>query len=231
MEFEFTTTACARPELLDQTYSWLSKALVDVDTKKEGKLYINIDPFPTSCDKVINETIGVANTYFSDVKYRVGEPGGNFPAAVSWVLNQPKQKYFFNIEDDWKILGEVRVSECVDEILKLEKTSDNVLQCVLRDRNKGVTQRIYFPPSVYKTETIQQILKKHPIPHDANPEKWIWNLKARDRLIDYNVTSKQVDRVVDIGNPWKRRHKVIKDDNNLQGHKNHFFKYKIKNSE
>ena len=50
MKLEFTTTACVRPELLNQTYKSLNDALVDVDLKTEGILYINIDPVPESTD-------------------------------------------------------------------------------------------------------------------------------------------------------------------------------------
>jgi hypothetical protein len=129
MKLEFTTTACVRPELLDQTYSSLNDVLVDVDLKTEGVLYINIDPVPNSSEQAINEELEVARSHFGKVHHRVGESSGNFSRAASWVLSQPKGEYFFNIEDDWLFNGKICIQEYINKI-KFD-TRGSTLQCIV----------------------------------------------------------------------------------------------------
>jgi len=126
MKLEFTTTACVRPELLDQTYSSLNDVLVDVDLKTEGVLYINIDPVPDSSEQAINEELQLARSHFSEVHYRVGESGGNFSRAASWALSQPTGEYFFNVEDDWLFDGVICIQEYINKIKS--DTRDKILQ-------------------------------------------------------------------------------------------------------
>tara|TARA_R110000772_G_C13265150_1_gene435743 strand:+ start:905 stop:1585 length:681 start_codon:yes stop_codon:yes gene_type:complete len=208
MKFEFTTTACVRPNILDQTYSSLSKALVDVDLKTEGTLYINIDPVPDGSNHLIQEEIRIAQSHFHTVHYNIGAQGGNFSTAASWVLNQPKGDYFLNIEDDWLFVkGRLCIEECINKIESDPR--DNILQCVLGhipiERN-----RIHFPPSVFQTSVIQSILKKFPIPKNANPEKWLIKIKTLKKLVDYNVTCIDGVRVRDNGKSWMRKNNYIK---------------------
>jgi len=201
MHLEFTTTACVRPELLDQTYRSLSNTLVDVDLKTEGVLYINIDPVPDSSDQAINEELKVARSYFGEVHYRIGEPGGNFSCAASWVLSQPKGEYFFNVEDDWLFDGEI----CVDNYINKIKSDNrnNILQCIAgKKRVAAVQNRIHFFPGLFQTSIIQSILTQHPIPENENPERWLWELKAPKQLVDYNVTSLGGVVCKDNGRKW-----------------------------
>lgn len=183
MKLEFTTTACVRPDLLNQTYSTLNDVLVDVDLKTEGVLYINIDPVPDSSEQAINEELEVARYHFSEVHHRIGESGGNFSRAASWVLSQPRGEYFFNVEDDWLFNGKICVQDCID-IIKSD-TRDNILQCIVG--KKQFQDRIYFPPSLFQTSIIQSMLTQHPIPENENPERWLWEIKDSKRLVDYNV--------------------------------------------
>lgn len=219
MKLEFTTTACARPELLDQTYESLHNALVDVNTRREGTLYINIDPVPDSSEKIIEREIEVARHFFKEVYYRIGEPGGNFSTAASWVLSQPKGDYFFNVEDDWIFTGKITIQKFIDEIQSCNR--DNMLQCCAGGSMRHRQNRIYFPPSLFQTSVIQSILNKHPIPEDENPEKWLWELKDPKQIVDYNICCVGDGiRCFDIGRQWMKKNglrRLLDEGGILQG--------------
>lgn len=209
MKLEFTTTACVRPELLDQTYSSLNDSLVDVDLKTEGILYINIDPVPDSSEQAINEELEVARSHFSEVNHRIGESGGNFSCAASWVLSQPKGEYFFNVEDDWLIGGEICIQDFINKIISDDR--GNTLQCVA---NRRVMNRIYFPPSLFQTSIIQSILAQHPIPENENPERWLWEIKDSKQLVDYNVVCIGSQLCKDNGREWMKEKGFSKNQDN-----------------
>lgn len=216
MKLEFTTTACVRPELLEQTYSSLSDALVDVDLKTEGSLYINIDPVPDSSEEAINKELKVARLYFSEVHHRIGETGGNFSRAASWVLSQPKGQFFFNIEDDWLFDGKICIQDYINKI-KLDNRK-NILQCIAG--KKQPNNRIHFLPSLFQTSVIQSILTQHPIPKTENPERWLWEIKDPKRLVDYNVVSMGGVDCKDNGREYMRNKGFSKNQDNQRINKN-----------
>ncbi len=196
-KFEFTTTACVRPELLSKTYQSLNKAIIDFDTRKSGRLYINIDPVPVEDPELIKKELQVANKYFKEVCYNVGERGGSFPKAAKWVFAQPETDYFFHVEDDWIFDGVIPIEEYIQKMEQDERT--DILQCVTFQNGGG--NRVHFPPSIFKTATLNKLLKDHPIPKNKNPEEHIIKLK-RELRINYNVTSHGgVDRE-DLGREW-----------------------------
>ena len=226
MKLEFTTTAIIRPDVLDQTYSSLNNVLVDVDLKTEGVLYINIDPVPDGSDQAIQQEIEMARSHFKEVHYRIGEPGGNFSKAASWVLNQPKQEFFFNIEDDWSFTGNICVEDCIEKLQSDQR--HNMLQCTIRNPGQN---RIHFPPSLFQTSVIQSILKQCPIPTDENPERWLMEIKTDKKLVDYNVNWYSEAIARDNGRSWMRIHGMSKDKNimiNKHGKpQGNFTKYKF----
>lgn len=229
MKLEFATTACVRPELLEITYSSLQDVLVDVDTEKEGKLYINIDPVPQSSEEKIKKEIDVAKSFFNEVVYNIGPEKGNFPKAASWVLNQPEGEYFFHCEDDWRFYGgEICIQEYI-EMMK-EDERDNMLQCVTH--NNGGGNRVHFPPSLYQTDVLQNILEEYPIPYDGpdrivkDPEQWIKHLKFSGK-VDYNVVSHPDIERKDLGREWLKKRGIKKDK--FSGHCAAFDKWDFSN--
>lgn len=208
MKLEFTTTACVRPELLDQTYSSLNATLVDVDLKTEGVLYINIDPVPDSSEQAIKEELAVARDHFSEVHHRVGEPGGNFAKALQWALSQPNQEYFFNIEDDWLFDGEICIQDAISQIESSKLP--NIIQCCCWEslEIEGKTYKvrrgntIRLPPSLFKNSTLKHILKKHPIPATENPSIWKEKLRA-SKSVDHNtIYIEKGAKYIDNGRQW-----------------------------
>ena len=212
MKLEFTTTACLRPELLEKTYESLSNVIIDVDLLKEGVLYINIDPVPNVSESLIQKVIKVARSYFNKVYHRIGQTGGNFSCASSWVLSQPKGDYFFNVEDDWLFRnGTICIQDYINEIKNNPKK--NILQCVVgkSKKDRSIRQnRVHFPPSLFQTKIIQSYLKKYPIPNDTNPEKWIEEIKTVKKLVDYNITYLGGVKCSDIGYSWRKARGIEK---------------------
>lgn len=225
MELEFTTTACVRPEVLDITYYTLNNILADVDTKTEGKLYINIDPVPTADSVLIDEMLCVANEHFSQVVHNIGQPGGSFPRAVSWCFSQPTGKYFFHIEDDWQFYrGRIYIDDYIEQ-MDNDKRGD-IGQCIIGNNPGLVTltpesQRIYLAPSLCQTAVIQSKLKKFPIPDDWDPEYWFMHKFKTDQflVLGYNGISERSKIPVgkqDIGHAYMKnkgmwRHSARKD--------------------
>lgn len=218
MKLEFTTTACVRPELLDQTYNSLSNSLVDVDLKTEGALYINIDPVPDSSEQVINEELEVARSYFSEVHYRIGKTGGNFSRAVSWILSQPRGEYFFNVEDDWLFDGKICIQDAISQIESSKLP--NIIQCccwksleIERKIWPAKMNKFMLPPSLFKNSTLKPLLKKHPIPATENPEKHFQKLRD-NQLVDYNtIHIKKGAKYIDNGRHWLEQRGYTKFQN------------------
>lgn len=213
MKLEFATTACVRPNLLKKTYKSLNNVIRDVDTKSEGKLYINIDPVPYSSSEKIDEELKVANEYFDEVVYNIGEEGGNFLKAVDWIFSQPEEKYFFHCEDDWRLHdGEIIIEDYIEKIENDPR--GRVLQCITK--NNGGGNRVHFPPNLMNNEVLQDVLNEYPLPIGKDlkvrkdPEQWIKLLKLEGK-VDYNVVcDENVDRT-DLGRSWARSRGIKKD--------------------
>lgn len=231
MKLEFTTTACVRPELLNQTYKSLNDALVDVDLKTEGILYINIDPVPESSDEAIEEELSVARDHFSEVHYRVGETGGNFAKAVMWAFLQPNKEYFFNIEDDWLFDGEICIQDAISQIESSK--IPNIIQCCCWEsleiegkiwEAKG--NRFMLPPSLFKNSTLKPLLKKHPVPATENPESYYRKLRDAQLVDFYNtIHIPKGAKYIDNGRQWSSQNGCSKA--NINGVMDTFTKWKF----
>lgn len=111
MIIDFTTTATARPDIIDQTYSSFTKHLKGIDFDK-CTLRINVDPVPLSIDR--KYVLQVARKYFGNVDYNFPDKA-NYTAACNWVWTRANTDIIFNLEDDFIITEDV---DCV-ELIKL----------------------------------------------------------------------------------------------------------------
>ncbi len=116
MIIDVTTTAMARPALVEQTYKSFTTNLKGVDWDK-CTLYVNIDPFPHGGGdefEIIREKqkelVKMAEKYFGHVKARM-PTDSNYTAAYAWVWGQAQTKVILNLEDDWSLNREVDVME------------------------------------------------------------------------------------------------------------------------
>jgi len=121
---DFTTTAMARPEILNRTLSSFSKNLIGI-TLKNCRLFINIDPLPSGIKR--KEVIRVARKYFKEVNYNLPKVA-NFTAAVNWLWSNAETEYIFHLEDDWELVKKVSVPR----LLAFFEKNENLLQLILR---------------------------------------------------------------------------------------------------
>jgi len=105
IKMDFTTTATARPDIVDTTYASFSKNLMGIDLK-DCRLFINIDPLPNVIDR--KEVTRVAEKYFGEVCTNYPTKP-NYTAAYNWVWANAKTEYIFNLEDDWVLTRKVSV--------------------------------------------------------------------------------------------------------------------------
>jgi len=123
MELEFTTTAMARPSILQRTYKSFSIHLRGVNFAK-STLYINVDPLPPDVDR--HECVEVAKRFFGTVVPNMPS-SAHFTKAVQWLWKSVKGQYFIHLEDDWSLLRDVDIQT----MLKLLE-QDGVIQAIFR---------------------------------------------------------------------------------------------------
>lgn len=121
---DFTTTAMARPHIIDRTFNSFSKNLAGINLK-ECRLLINIDPLPPEIKR--KQVVSVAKKYFKEVHHNYPKKA-NFTAACNWIWANATTKYIFHLEDDWELVKRVSVPRLLDYFEKNEE----LLQVVLR---------------------------------------------------------------------------------------------------
>lgn len=124
VNLDFTTTAVARPNILDKTLRSFSSNLKGINLKN-CRIIINIDPLPKNVKR--KEVVKIAGRYFGDVLYNLPNKP-NFTAAYNWVWSNAETDYIFNLEDDWKLKVEVDVPFLLEYFNKNKK----LLQVILR---------------------------------------------------------------------------------------------------
>jgi len=201
---EFTTTACNRPEILHRTYRSFTNGLQGVDWK-QSTLYINIDPAPNNTRIDLVEK--VARQYFGTVITNYPEEA-NFAKAVIWCFSQPKNKFFFHLEDDW--LLNVKVD--VPKMIKMAETDPSIHQMVFEQRVIEHPNEPTFVPSLHRTEHTKLFLP-HMSPN-LNPEAQVkklykmWNSQNKVRF-KYPIVGRNI--VTDIGRTWLKNKGLRRD--------------------
>ena len=108
MRLDVTTTAMARPKLVERTYKSFTSNLRGVDWDK-SILWINIDPFPydtqeeyKEIEKNVEELIEMASNYFGKVEANFPEKP-NYTNAYAYVWGNAETDVILNLEDDWSL--------------------------------------------------------------------------------------------------------------------------------
>jgi len=162
---DFVTTACNRPEILNETYKSLSFALKGLNLKL-CRLFINIDPMPSSENWELN--VEVARQYFGEVIYHIPDtPKGNVSRAFKWCVEQVQKPYTFYLEDDWQFVQEFNIMK----LISMVKTLPQIASVNLWKTDGGTSNssRIYLSPSLFKTSHLKRINKL--LLPDYSPEK------------------------------------------------------------
>ena len=107
---DFTTTAMARPFIVDRTFKSFSKNLQGIDLQN-CRLFINIDPLPSNIKR--KDVIVVARKYFKEVYYNLPKKA-NFTAAVNWIWLNSSSEFIFHLEDDFEMIRLVDPKEIIN---------------------------------------------------------------------------------------------------------------------
>lgn len=124
INMDFTTTAMARPEIVDKTYASFSKNLKGIDLNG-CRLFINIDPLPEDIDR--KKVTKIAQKYFKEVYPNYPE-NPNYTAAYNWIWSNAKSEFIFNLEDDWELLREVSIPELLEYFKKYPELMEVALR-------------------------------------------------------------------------------------------------------
>lgn len=168
-KLSFSTTAMVRPEILEQTYSsFQTRTKLNF---KQFSLRINVDPAPSVSEKKAMEVVNIARRYFGHVDFNLPK-SCSFPKAVKWCWSDVKTPYLFHLEDDWKLIKDLRVEDMMD----------------ILDRNVSVNQvcaRAYYHqtyigllPHIIRSDIAMKFAKY--LKDDVNPEVQIQSGKCKD---------------------------------------------------
>jgi len=105
--FDITTAATIRPDILEITLKSFRQHLFG--QSQDYRLIINIDPIGATEDFNQEDVEYVARQHFDNVLINKPEKA-NFNKAMMWVWSQVKSEFFFNLEDDWKLLAKLDFS-------------------------------------------------------------------------------------------------------------------------
>jgi hypothetical protein len=110
MNFVITTTACLRPELLNETYSSFRKFMNNGD--KFERVVINIDPVGNGSIKKMKKVCLKHFIYSSFITPDTANFASAFVNVWSTALNQYlNNDFIFNLEDDWELTKPVDLEE------------------------------------------------------------------------------------------------------------------------
>lgn len=190
-KISFTTTALARPEILEQTYKSFSNNIEGLDMS-ECTLYINIDPVPNN--KLQEETLLVVKKYFNNVSYRMPEQP-NFTNAVNWCWSSANTPFIFHLEDDWILLKKINISSIFDLFDKM-----GALEVILRAYATKYN-KLALSPSIWKHSLYKTFAGKLDV--NINPEIQLRNKKFAKSFCKKNIMTTEKHIIVkDIGRDW-----------------------------
>lgn len=197
MNIEFTTTACTRPEVIDETYFSFTSNLKGVDFNNTT-LYLNIDPIPFK-EKAI-EVVDVARKYFGNVVYNITE-NGNLTSAIKWTWGKLEREFNFYLQDDWILLSDVSIDTLVS---KIQSQNDaNCVSVTLRAYEKK-SNRIVLAPSLFLSSFCKKISTD--INEKYSTERQLWYSSGDKCVLEKGLYSlRHPDNgliIKDIGRDW-----------------------------
>ncbi len=211
LKMDFTTTAVARPMIVNKTYESFARNLKGINLKN-CRLFINVDPLPPDVNR--KNVVKVARKYFGEVHANFPEEA-NFTAAYNWIWSNAETKYIFNIEDDWQLIREVNVRQ----LLSFFEKAPKLMQVALRAYRYRYLS-VALSPSILHERFYKAVAGN--LNPKRNPEAQIrgknFGLKMparslkishKGKVIGYPGNIKQI-AVRDIGRGWMKRSKYRK---------------------
>lgn len=231
MEIDIVTTSTLRHEILDKTLKSFRKNLfTDIYTYR---YIINIDPVGDNKRSSSSDVLKIAYKYFDNVV--VNEPmKPNFARAVIWCWSQIKNKYVFNLEDDWVLRKKINIKELTDileryeDVMSLripqkkiagERVSGNYLQ--EKDRKLfHYFSRISLNPTLFRGSEL--LFLSNIMDSGLNPESQLvpyWSKKKGKKEL-YNFMKNKKHTVYigageylscsDIGRDWRAKMRIVR---------------------
>ena len=208
---EFTTTATCRTSLIKKTYESFHKNLLGVDWAK-STLYVNIDPIGGEGSP--EDIIKICKNYFGKVVYNLPIVC-NFCAGHKWTWEQPKEKYFFTLQEDWVLRIPVGIHSLYGKLslnAKFEDHRNKTVIVTLRAYSTIKDKRVCLSPGMVLTQWAKFMANKMDI--TKNPEKQCrpWtriNLVGKNSSKYTGLQHPQIGRavvVVDTGRAWMTTH-------------------------
>ena len=230
MELEFVTCAVNRPNILDKTYSSLQKHLKGVNFQK-SKLYIHIDKTPSQDN--ISEVENIAKKYFPNTlaKYTDIDKLPRYSRSFKWAMEQPKNNYFFYIEDDWNFVKDFHINEFLN-IFKNNKDVHfiainnnwthygvNCPDFVLNDKKKKLNYKpkeiICTTPSVYDNNFIKKFIIKNLEEIGENAETQMRKIGKNLKTNPKWLSEKNHYYCEDLGVNWSNNNNIPQKDIHL----------------
>lgn len=236
-DFDITTTATLRPELLKRTFDSHIKYLFG-DQIKNAHLHINIDYAGCDKDLVLNK-LNEIFTYLSslglkEVNINTCEVP-HFPSAFCWCMNQIGHPLTFHLEEDWELNKPIdfedmiRQFELNNDLVHLRLSAFNSTEkhqikcwnkfCEWNGSWYEVPQNLRGTigwaghPSLNRTSFLLYFAKK--IDKSKNPEKQIKGNYPIIRESRFGIYHKQLSpkAVIDIGREWMVKNSYVKKGN------------------
>jgi len=157
MNINFTTTAMARPEIVERTYQSFSQNIKGISLK-ECDLYINIDPIEGRDSR---EVISIGERYFNRVVSNVPKKP-NFTKAVNWCWSSANSDFILHLEDDWVLTSPIDIKQLINKKMK-----GKVKQIMLR-AYKYKYEKMALSPSIIKRDLYKSFVDKFDF--NLNPE-------------------------------------------------------------
>jgi len=198
-----TTTAIARPEIVEQTFSSFNDNLRKMYLK-EIDLFLNIDRIPDNW-KIIRQVEEVAKKFFRTVYSRVPNKP-NLSLALDWTWRTAETDYILNLEDDWIL------TEPIDtlSIYNSFQNDPTLVQVALRAYTYDYNNRIIGGPSFLSKNFYKSFAGKFApniVAEIQLRNRQLWPFKKVKQLVcgDFPV-------VKDIGRKWLDEQKLVKPE-------------------
>ena len=237
MDIDICITAALRPEILHTTLESFTKNLFGVPNSH--RCIMNIDPAgPQNITQ--DQVYAKVKTFFK--YWKVNKPTTpSFPEASIWCWDQVETEFFFNLEDDWKLLAPLDLQSMINvmqnnpDVVSLRIPKGGVVgnECV---QSGAISQpryvwtgeyfrcpdhvrykeNYYGGPSLIRTSWMKE-MRPHiniKLPMEGNMQLLKKRFADRFKRWRFGIYSKleYSSKIIDdIGTPWRQAHKIKKD--------------------
>lgn len=199
---EFTCThVVQRGFLMARTAHSLFNKLKGVDFSK-STIYVNADSIVHRPDlrDYSNDVIKLLNKNFGQVIWNpTNSP--NFSKAIHWCWSQPKEDFFFHIEDDWILKKEININELIQKFDDSDVYAVNLRAYSFNQPKPCLLQ------SVWRKSFCEKFINS--LDFDRNPENQLRSFVKETKYYNIHYPEGIDDIVVeDIGREWLRKNSI-----------------------